>query len=256
VAFFEKTGLSQGLLILAAQLALGTGLGGCANLRTILAADPGPKNQGPIANPFEAYMGEDRAKQNNVVLRTKKGDRSVEVELPNNHGELSDFTVPMSPAFREDGGRGPASDNGWLDERYKERGPGLTDREIVNSMPRGTSTGMDDSSRREIESGLGVMPAEDEAPVQDKSYLAALDHVKQLYKTARFEAGLLELDEMVRAYPTDPKLYEMRGTLLDRLGRTDLALKSWNQALRLNPGNESLKRFVERKQQKRSVASP
>ena len=232
-------------------------LTGCANMRSFLAADAAPKSQGPIANPFEAYQGDDKSKQNNIILRTKKGDRSVEVELPNNHGELSDFTVPMSPAFRENGGRDPASsDSGVTDERYRERSPSLTDREIVNAMPHGTETGMDDGSRREIENGLGLMPTEEGVPAQDHSYLAALDHVKQLYKGTRYEAGLLELDEMVRAYPTDPKLYEMRGTLLDRLGRADLALKSWGQALRLNPSNESLKRFVERKQQKRSVASP
>ena len=100
------------------------------------------------------------------------------------------------------------------------------------------------------------MESEDSAPAADYSYLAALDHIKQLYKGARYEAALLEIDELVRAYPTDPKIYEMRGTLLDRLGRGDLAIKSWNQALRFDPGNQSLRRFIERKQQKRSLASP
>jgi len=80
--------------------------------------------------------------------------------------------------------------------------------------------------------------------------------VKQLYRVARYEAALLEVDELLVVYPTDSKIHEMRGTLLDRLGRTDLAIRSWNQAIRLNPGNESLRRFVERRANtKRSPAS-
>jgi Flp pilus assembly protein TadD len=140
------------------------------------------------------------------------------------------------------------------DEGYRDRAPGISDREITNSLPQGTKDA--EGQRRDIENGLGLSPLEESAPAADKSYLALLDHVKQLYKTARYEAALLELDEMVRAYPTDSKLYEMRGTLFERTGRVDLALKSWNQSLRLDPENQSLRRFVERKQQKRSVASP
>ena len=40
----------------------------------------------------------------------------------------------------------------------------------------------------------------------------------------------------------------MRGTSLDRLGKTELALKSWRQALHLNENNTSLKKFIQHRQ--------
>ena len=100
------------------------------------------------------------------------------------------------------------------------------------------------------------MPSEDSVPASDESYLGALDQVKHLYHAGRFEAGLVEIDGLIRQYPTAPRLHQMRGTLLDRLGQSELALKSWNQALRLDPKNASLRKFIERREQKRSLASP
>ncbi len=130
----------------------------------------------------------------------------------------------------------------------------MTDREITHGLSKNAYT--DDGKRKEVETELGLSPAEDQTPDRDRSYLAALDHIKQLYKRNRYEIALLELDEMIRLYPTDPKLYEMRGTLLDRTGNSELAIKSWSQALKLNANNIPLKRFIERKQAKRSLASP
>jgi hypothetical protein len=231
----------------------------CSSVKSVLAVDPTPAKQGPILNPFEGYGvngPETKGTSQNIVLRTKKGERSIEVELPASQGALSDFTIPVSPAFRDQAARSPASGlgEGFMDERYRERTPSLSDREIASTLPRATAE--DEGQRREIETGLGLSESQEGVPDTDRSYLAAMDHVKQLYRAARFEAALIEIDELVRTYPTDARLYEMRGTLLDRMGRGELALRSWNQALRLNPGNESLRRFVERKQQKRSLASP
>lgn len=56
------------------------------------------------------------------------------------------------------------------------------------------------------------------------------------------------------SYQTDPRLHQMRGTLLDRMGRTELAIKAWQQALRFDQGNQTLRRFVDRREQKRSMA--
>lgn len=58
---------------------------------------------------------------------------------------------------------------------------------------------------------------------------------------------------MIKIFPTDAKLYEMRGTLLDRLERKELALRSWNQALRFDPSNQRLRKFLERKQLGKSL---
>lgn len=235
---------------------IATGLGGCASMKSFFAVETKNYRQPPIQNPFEDYRG-GRESNENIVLRTKKGDRSIEVELPGRHAEMTDFTIPISPAFKDSHSRGPASAGeagGLVDETYRERQPSMSDREITSTFQQGSVD--QDGNRREIETGLGLQESEDSVPDTDKSYLAQLDHVKQLYKNARYEAALLEVDELIRGYPTDPKLYEMRGTLLDRVGRMDLAIKSWNQALRFDPKNDSLRRFIERKQQKRSLASP
>ena len=248
--------------------------GSCASMKSCFGANTNEDLRKPIHNPFGDYYTSPRSDPNQMItLRTKKGDRSIEVELPGRAAEMSDFEIPVAPAFREpggaktrniasiSGGEGVSTDNGdsaqqgaaLTDDRYMEKAISPADREILNSLP--TARPQDEAKRRDIEQGLGLMPSDDqEPPAGAKSYLAALDHIKQLYRSGRYEAGLLETDDTIRLYPTDPKLHSMRGTLLDRLGKEDLALKSWNQAVRFDPSNQNLRRFVERKQQKRSVA--
>ena len=89
----------------------------------------------------------------------------------------------------------------------------------------------------------------------DESYLAKVDVIKQLFRGSRYEAALIETDSLIKLYPTNAKLYEMRGTLLDRLGYPDLALRSWKQALEFEPRMLSLKRLIEKREAQRSVAS-
>ncbi|MEK6704579.1 MAG: tetratricopeptide repeat protein [Bdellovibrionota bacterium] len=212
-----------------------------------MATDSYEAPKKPISNPFGTYYGtaaNDNART--MILRTKKGDRSVEIEIPRADQEMSEFVIPVSPAFK-DGQRTPASaDAGMVDESYKDRPPTFSDREIVASMPSGP--GETDAKRHEIEEGLNLVPSSNETPERDTSYLAGIDRIKQLYRLGRYEAALIESDILLQQYQTDPKIYEMRGTLLDRLGKTELAIKSWQQALHLNPKNLALRRFIERKQ--------
>lgn len=244
---------------LMAGLMMGALLSGCSSFRSILAVNSNERLM-PIANPFGDFQANAKNQPpKNIVLRTKKGDRSVELEIPGSADQMSDFVLPVSPAFR-DGHRGLASvgreegssegsgaESGSLDESLRNHASTVSDHEIAKSFPQ---TQPEDEGRRQtIEQGLHLTPNEDDSLFDDKpSYLARLDHIKQLYKTGRFEAGLVETDEMVKQYPTSPKLHEMRGTLLHQLGRNELALKSWNQALRFDPKNEPLRRFIERKQ--------
>ena len=75
---------------------------GCSTVKSFFASDVPSKRQPPISNPFDSYYGlpgQATGSSNNVVLRTRKGDRSVEVELPNGTSHLSDFVVPVSPSF-------------------------------------------------------------------------------------------------------------------------------------------------------------
>jgi hypothetical protein len=231
-------------------------LSGCASMKSVFAVNPQSGVSGPIHNPFgdQYSAGGPGDRSQNVILRTKKGDRAVEIELPRDSQASTDFTIPVSPAFRDGAGRAGGAGESTEDSPYVKLPPTMADHEITRSFPQGQVA--QDGERRQIEEGLGVMAGEDSVPVADQSYLGALDNIKLLYKKGRYEAGLVELDSLIKQYPTSPRLHVMRGTLLDRVGQGELALKSWNQALRLEPKNESLRRFIERREQKRSLASP
>lgn len=222
-------------------------LSNCSSVRPWLGMSYSDTTK-PISNPFGDYRGDQNNANQMMVLRTKKGDRSVELQIPGGMQELTEFVLPVSPAFKDsaESFTGSAGPNG-IDETYKNHTATLSDREITGTFPHGTLE--DEQRRKDIEQGLNLAPNEDESPNNnDSSYLAGLDRIKQLYRLARFEAALLETDEMIKQYQTDAHLFEMRGTLLDRMGRRGLALEAWNQALRFNPKNDTLRKFVERKQ--------
>lgn len=233
------------------SLILVASVSGCASLSNK------EESAQPIENPFGDFYHASRAAKSPMIFRTKKGDRSVEIEIPESNKEITDLIMPMSPDFKElnGGGRNPAS-TGQFDSTYDDRKPTIADREIEQTFPRGNPS--DEWKRREIENGLGLAAVMDETPESDGSYLAKIDKVKQLFNMGRFEAALLEVDPLIRQYPTNPKLYEMRGTVLQKLGYQDLAIKAWGQALEFNPGNEGLRKFVERQKyvQSRRLASP
>jgi tetratricopeptide (TPR) repeat protein len=252
-------------------------LSGCASAGKFLGINH-TETYKPIANPFGAYkQGSKSDLAHPMILRTKRGDRAVELELPGESHQLSEFVLPVSPAFKDSGrtiassqssysaassnpfGNSPedsqSNGNSLMDESYKSRTPSLSDREITQSFKQNFTE--EDGKMREIENGLNLVPAEDGASLEGAtSYLAQLDHIKQLYKMTRYEAALIETDEVIKFYPTDPKLYQMRGTLLDRMGRRDLALRAWNQALRFDPNNQGLRKFLERKQAGRIAGAP
>jgi tetratricopeptide (TPR) repeat protein len=198
------------------------------------------------------YEGKNLQKDS-VVLRTKKGDRSVEVEFPGDPAAFSDFTVPVSPAFSD--GHPVRSAAGIQEEfsgTWRDTKPTYSDREITSNFPKGPAAS---SVRRDLESELGVLPPEEATPQRDSSYLAALDQVKKLFRNGRYESALLEVDELLQLYPTDPKLHQMRGTLLDRTGQPELALRSWAEAIELDPTNQGLKKFVDRRRSIRAMST-
>lgn len=223
-------------------------------LLAIMAIGACATNQGdteknkPIDNPFAESRWKETEEKSNITLRTRRGDQMVEVELPHAYG--SDLEVPMNPKFL--GAENKRSVNG-VDYSYSEMKPTVGDREIASTFG---STGSEEDARRkrEIEMTLGLQENE-ELPQMDQSYLAKIDVVKQLFRGARYEAALIEIDSMIKEYPTNPKLYEMRGTVLDRMGYKDLALRSWKQALEFNPNQLALKKVVDRREMQRAVAS-
>lgn len=201
----------------------------------------------PIDNPFAESNWKSEEETGNITLRTRRGDQMVEVELPQKYG--SSLEVPMNPKFMTNQG----SDGKSMDLTYQDLKPTMADREIASTF---SSTGNyeDAKTKRDIEMTLGLQEI-DEAPEMDQSYLAKVDVVKQLFKNHRYEASLIEIDRMIRDYPTNAKLFEMRGTVLDRMGYRDLALRSWKQSLEFNPNQMALKKIVSRREAQRDVAS-
>lgn len=228
-------------------------LSGCATLKGFFGLNSAPPEPRTIENPFGNIYPQADAKRNSMILRSKKDNQSFELELPENQTRHTNLEIPTSEIARQTASydrqpaQGPQNPSGPQHE-YGGVRPGVTDHAIAGTFPKGDPRF--DRDRSEIESGLGLSLAEDVVPESQESYLAGIDRIKQLYRKRRFEAGLLEIDKMLRMYPTDPKLHTMRGTLLDLLGYQELALKSWEEALNLNPKNISLQRFLDRKKRR------
>jgi tetratricopeptide (TPR) repeat protein len=199
----------------------------------------------PIENPFTEYHPK-RFTENAMIVRTRNGERSLEIELPNNSSLQGQIHVPIH-------GRSTPGESESVEgvPSWKDRKPVATDREILSELPQTAPELL--QSRQGIERTLGLT-GEDLSHQENTSYLARLDHVKQLYKKSRFEAAILEIDEMISFYPYDPKLHRMRGTLLDRMGKSDLALRSWKQALELKPEDQGLSTFIQRREKQLSRA--
>jgi predicted Zn-dependent protease len=70
--------------------------------------------------------------------------------------------------------------------------------------------------------------------------------VNQHFKEKNFEMALIELNQLLAFYPNSPKLLKMKGTLLVKTGNRDLAMRSWQRALDLTPGDASLRRSIDR----------
>ena len=214
---------------------------------------PSASDQPPmIENPFGSFESPQHEGKQNITFRSKRGDQAVEVEIP---GDRDDLVVPMNQKFssaseRQNEKYQNTSPDG-VDYSYRDQKPTVGDREIASTFSAGNDPETE-SKKQEIESSLGLQ-ASDEGIKMDESYLSRMDVVKQLFKNGRLEAAMIEVDHLVRDYPTNPRLYEMRGTILDRMGYPDLAIKSWKQAAELNPSGFALKKFIEKREQQRAV---
>lgn len=221
----------------------GLSFSACSTVSSVFATNQ-KKSDGPISNPFEGYSA-GTAAENGTTFKTRRGNQSFEVSFPDQSNKLDEVAMPTRSLSADE--RLPAEDT------YRNRKPAMADREIAETFPK--TSGDYENDRADIEKTLGVMASADDTPRADKSYLAGMDKIKSLYKEARYEASLLEVEDLLIDFPTAPKLYEMRGTLLDRMGRSELAFRSWEQALKLDPKNLALKKYLERKRVTRGLAS-
>jgi len=68
-----------------------------------------------------------------------------------------------------------------------------------------------------------------------KSYLATLAKVREMYSSRRYEMALVEVVDLESSHPNDARLFAMKGSLYLKLGKKDLARASWEKALSLDP---------------------
>ncbi len=216
-------------------------------LTACASEQPAQDNSQMIENPFSDYAAKNNNRSNDITLRSKKGDRSVEISMPEDQN--SELQVPMNQKYASDATpTGAQVGPDGVDYQYIQHKPTVADREIASTFNNGSDPAAD-ARKHEIESQLGLQPS-DEMPNMDESYLAKVDVIKQLFRNGRFEAALIETDHLIKEYPTSGRLFEMRGTLLDRMGYPDLAVKSWKQALEFEPHRLTLKKLVDRREGK------
>lgn len=233
----RMTKLARGTLPLAALLA-GCGGGG----RALVA---GPEMVGSAFAPPTPY-----------VVRMSDGRRDWEVELPE---AMSGYEVriPLRPS--EEGSRGRISD---LSESMTD-----ADRELLSELRRdevgleeeGIFHGGEDliesdararpePTREEPEARRagGATSPNDEPVPSRPSYLLGIAEVRRLYRAGNVEVAMVRLTELLRAYPQDPRLLSMRGTLWLRLGRPALARRAWEQVLQRDPENRAVRAALRR----------
>ena len=68
-----------------------------------------------------------------------------------------------------------------------------------------------------------------------KSYLGTLAKVREMYAARKYEMALVELVDLEASYPNDARLQAMKGSLYQKLGKTQLARECWQKALALDP---------------------
>ena len=68
-----------------------------------------------------------------------------------------------------------------------------------------------------------------------KSYLSTLAKIAEMYASHRYELALIEAVDLGQQYPTEARVEAMKGSLFQKLGKTELARNAWKKALELDP---------------------
>ena len=75
----------------------------------------------------------------------------------------------------------------------------------------------------------------DPKAVLPKSYLSALARIAEMYTSHKYELALIEAADLGQQYPKEARVEAMKGSLYQKLGKTDLAREAWKKALELDP---------------------
>lgn len=142
------------------------------------------------------------------VIKMSDGERTWQFEIPAGQG---------APAFEA---RIPLQ-GGLAGAEASQHPATEADREII------------DAKRARGE----PVPEDGAASNAPPSYLKAVGRVRELYAQRQYELALVELVSVERAFRDDVLILSMKGTLLERLGRSEEARAAWERVLTLDPDN-------------------
>jgi tetratricopeptide (TPR) repeat protein len=100
-------------------------------------------------------------------------------------------------------------------------------------IPMGSPVDLPTAADQEL---LGKEPA-GAAP---KSFLATLAKVSEMYAAHRYEMALIEVVDLEGHYPKESRILAMKGSLYQKLGKTQLARDAWKKALELDPADTAV----------------
>ena len=222
---------------------------GCSTLSDFFATYPNSKYaEKPISNPFRS-SSVNKQNHSKMVLRRRSGNEAMELEMSHKDQTFSNMIIPLNDSSISQNDRGVASTQNRSHQEYDQIEPTPADKEITHQLEEHSEKRRVEQNEIEKQLGLKTSPKW-EKNKKNTSYLAKMDRIKRLFKDQRYEAALIEVDKMIQFYPQDPKLFQMRGSLLERLGYHKLAIRSWKQALDLNPSDKGLKKFLENQTQR------
>ena len=229
----------------ALSIAIGLLAGACAT-----GNDEVTQNilHGTIANPFSdetSPIGRDPSDER-FVIKSSTGSSEYTIEIP---GAARDYDI-MIPLAAMDAMSGNNSSDGVSGQPKEIANPATTDREIVSALPQIENRLPGDAAMMDGAFGVGKK----NGPSQSPSYTLSIAKINSLYKNRKYEYALIELNNMLAYYPNSPQLHKMKGTVLVKIQNFALAERSWVRALDLSPEDVTLRRGLERLQQRMSSA--
>lgn len=246
----STTGFGSAAAAIVATVAL---LGGCAHIdgddeeETVIVA-PSSGDSAP------RYGGDGSIPANRPVVRMSDGQRDWEIEIPERQRGYQ-VSIPLGDdrGVQPDHYAKTGADRDLIDHRrrtdpdYEREGPYDADGDHVSDeLADREREDLDDPEVDDADRPEDDRRAEaDPAPTRP-SYTRGLDNVQRLYETGHHEQALNHLYDLAEAYPNDERIKSMKGTLWLEMGEEGLARKFWEQVLRINEDNESVRRALRR----------
>ena len=205
----------------------------CSHSKAPASDDPlEEKLNGPISYPF--VKGQPlgiNGKKEPFIVRSRLGETEYTIEIPD-AGEEYNIEIPLA-ALQPPGK--PQTTHDLSSVR-------ATDQELTSAFPQLAQKAGKSAQLVDQAFGMGEVPSPPGAP----SYVLGLAKINEFYRGKKYEDALIEIDHLLSAFPSSPKLHKMKGTVLVRIQDYALAEKAWTRALELDPGDKTLKKGLER----------